>query len=412
MTGSRRRWKPERRWARGLPALAILLLSAGSSSAQTYDRLQISNQASTNGIFDPSVEYLPDGSVGWLFYSSVGGGLTPPLWGPEVSSRVARTTDHGSTWTFVQDINVSVPGVVMVQGSPVTGVWNTEVTSVTYDPDDPSREWKLFSHRLFRTDTPPHTNLVQFGWIVHRWASDPAGTWSPEVALFGSSFIPDPALFPTQVNINALDPSLSGILTYSEPGAFYAGGVLYLSLTGLLASGPDRIVLLASDDHGTSWRYVGAPVVSDVDMPPLGFLSFTGTSIVAQAGRVFLMGTPESPALEHDGTLVFEFEDLTTGTLRRQGGRLVVVRRVPPQPALLSVGFGGGQADFHEQNTAGGILMPQLDVGALPELFKIFETRVSPLDVAPVPALGPLRWIGIGLVLAVGAVGLRGGSRR
>lgn len=36
---------------------------------------------------------------------------------------------------------------------------------------------------------------------------------------------------------------------------------------------------------------------------------------------------------------------------------------------------GAGQSDFDEHNTYGGIIMPQMNMSAAPEVFQIFSTR-------------------------------------
>jgi hypothetical protein len=64
----------------------------------------------------------------------------------------------------------------------------------------------------------------------------------------------------------------------------------------------------------------------------------------------------------HDGTVAFEFESLEQGTLKRDpSGHLAIAAYFPPQAAILS-GPGGGQSDYDEHNTAGGLIMPQFDV--------------------------------------------------
>jgi len=389
------------------PRLLVLALVCGvalPATAQVYDEVVVVGDVVDNGIFDPSVEYLPDGSEGWLFYSAVSGDTSP--WGPLVETRVARSVDHGQTWTFAAELNLAVPDSVTVPGEgSLAGIWNYEVASVAYDPNDAGKQWKMFAHRIFRPLDPNGSELLpyrpQFSWIMHRSAPHPAGPWSAEVALFGSG-AGLPAPFVTEVDVNAEHESLAAMAAYSEPGAFFRANRLYVSLTGLVGSGADRVVLLVSPDHGVSWDYQ-ATLVTNADMAALGFQSLDGTAIVAQAGRVFLLGTPKSATLEHHGTIVFEFQDLSQGVLRRTpGGDLFVVKHVPPQPALISVGRGGGQADFHEQNAA-GMLQPQLDVPGLPLMFRIFETSQGPMaaegGIALLPR--PLR-----LVFAISLVAL------
>ena len=381
-------------------ALAWVSLAATPAAASTLMPVTITGETTaTNGIFDPSVEYASIGGTGWLTYSAVYGGEVP--FGPNVETRIASSADGGATWTFEQVVSASVPGqVTLPDGSVVDGFWNREVSSLVYDPTDVGHEWKIFHHTIFRR-TDGAGIQPAYSWIGLRTASDPAGTWSPERRLFGSGPLP-PTPFTTEVAINTLHPSLSHLLVYSEPGAFAANGTLFVSLTGLVASGSDRIVLLASDDHGDSWRFVST-LLDNSDAGDLGFLSFDGTAIVEQQGRQFLLTTPESAGVQHDGLIVFEFSDLASGSLVRDAaGAPLIVTRIPRQPGLLSP-VGGGQSDYHEGNTAGGVLFSQLDLADAPALFQFHQTG-APL-IAPEPATAVLL-----LVAALGAPWL--GPRR
>lgn len=390
------------RWL--LCVCSCIALGPSLTLAQSYPPLGIVGESAPNGVFDPSVEYAPKGNEGWLAYSAVYGSASP--WGPNVETRLARTEDGGQTFSFASVVNPSTPAQVDVAGRGLTdGFWNYEVPALVHDPEDAGREWKLFAHRIFRPFDPSDPTLEEhlpaYGWITLRTAVDPSGSWSPEVALFGSSFFPPPP-FSTQQNVNALDPSLASQLVYSEPGALVQGGVLYVTLTGLLQTGPDRIVLLASDDHGTSWRYVGAPLTNPV-AATLGYLSFDGSALVEQLGRTFLLASPRSAAFLHDGTLVFEFEDLARSLLLASGGVPMVVTHVPIDPALAPpTNVGGGQADYHERD-ANGILMNQLHLANAPALFRVFRTQRAPISGTSVPALGVGPGAALGL-LVLGAL--------
>jgi hypothetical protein len=382
-----------------LAVLLVLLALPEVGAARQPSKLVVAGESSLNGIFDPSVEYAPGDPWGWLSYSAVYGDVRP--WGPHVETRVARSADGGAHWSFVGVVNASTPTrLVRRDGSLLDGVWNYEVSSLVHDPGDAGREWKLFAHRIFRkteNDFTDEQNLPAYSWIVLRSAPDPAGPWGPEVALLSSGPLPPAPYDDVQVAVNGLDPSLASLLVYSEPGAFHRDGVLYLSLTGLTETGPDRIVLLASDDHGAGWRYVGTPL-SGADAAPLGFLGFDGSAIAEQAGRVFLLVTPESPGVLHDGTLLLEFDDLAAGSLMRADGVPVVRGHVPPQPGLPAERR-GGQADYHERNRAGGLLQPSLELGDFPEIFQIYATGESLTPAAPVPALSPGGRAGAALLL-------------
>lgn len=383
--------------------LAALLLAAGAAA---NTKVTVSGSTQTNGIFDPSVEYAGS-PTGWLAYSAVYGSVTP--FGPSVETRLARSDDNGGSWTFETVVNPSTPGTLqLLGGGELTGFWNTEVASLVYDPDDSGREWKIFAHRIFRDDEDDFTteqNQPAYSWISLTTAPQPEGPWTEKPPHLSAGHLPPPPYDVVEHAITLLDPSLAGLDVYSEPGAFHRDGTLYLSLTGLTPSGPDRIVLLASDDHAASWRYLSTPL-TNVHAASLGYLSFDGSAIVEQQGRVFLMVAPESPGVLHDGTLVFEFDDLAAGTLVASGGVPQPLQHIPPASGLPP-NRRGGQADYHDGNTAGGILQPSLQAGEWPELFQIFATGELPAGPAQVPALSMTGRAALALLVMAAAAAAR-----
>ncbi len=388
-----------------MPLLALAALCAVPANAQ----IAVIGDSPANGIFDPSVEYAPGNGEGWLAYSAVfggGGGGVP--WGPIVETHLARTTDGGASWTFETVVNASFAGQVDVQGEGlVDGYWNYETPSIVYDPGDTGAEWKIFTHRIFRRTTGTHETLPPYSWISMKTAPHPSGPWSAEIGLFESSVLPFAPwnAFPT-VNVSALDPALSSYILYSEPGAFAKDGTLYVSLAAI-TNAPAAIVVIASDDHGATWRYVGT-ALDPSDATSLGYVRFDGSALAEDDGRVFLMVTPETASVIHDGTLVFEFADLTTASLVRSSGTPVIHLNIPAQPGL-PVDRRGGQADYHEGNTAGGLLHPALRTDLLPEMFTFSSTGLH-LVVAPVPGIAATG--GLALLATLVGVGVRSAGKR
>jgi hypothetical protein len=363
--------------------LALLKRAAGEAH---YTKLVIAGDAVEKGIYDPSVAYTPDGRVGWLAYSSVKGNgnlIKGRLaLGEYVHTHLARTTNGGANWIFVKVLNLSTNGTcARTDGRGLEGVWRYEVPSLVCDPTDPdtNHRWKLFVHRYFWERD--RNSRMDYGWITLRTAADPAGEWSAELPLFGAGKNPLAPYHATCVDVNSLDASLKHNVAYTEPGALAQAGRLYLSMTALqprLGLGGINvsytIILLASDDHGSSWKFIGS-LLKPQDATHFGYDYFDGTGLAKDSGRLFLLAVPGSRrGLMHDGCVAFEFESLAEGRLRRDGdGHPVVTSYFAPQPGILS-GPGAGQATYDPANVQGGLIFPQFNLQSYPEVFQIFQT--------------------------------------
>lgn len=355
-------------------------------------KMVVAGDSPRGGLYDPTVEFAEGSSVGWLAYSAVSGSEDP--YGPNVEIHLAKTEDAGATWTFVKEVNASSERteVTLADGKKFRGQWNYEVPSLTHDPTDTAAPWKILYHRIFREIRADGSsaNVPAASWIGMRTAVDPNQDWSDEVVLF-RGLVPLPDGRTARVNLSRLDRSLKPLLVYSEPGVFASDGRLFVSLTGLIRSGSDRIVLLASDDNGATWRFVST-LLSRADAKRLGYKSFDGTSIVRQGERLLLLASPMSGRRRHSGTQVFEFEDLAKGTIVRgsEGAPAVRAHYLPPEGFDNPVG--GGQADYHESNRAGGLLVNQLTLRDRPEIFQIRKTgtsRLLPASSREVPETAP-----------------------
>lgn len=342
-----------------------------------YRKLMPQGEGSVQGgLYDPTMEFSPDGRLGVLAYSAVLGGPAWPKFpiGPYIHTHVATSADSGATWNLVANVNESIDGeITLPNGDRMQGVWRYEVPSLVYDESDKATPWKLFAHRYFWSKKKDR--MPAFGWITLKTAANPAGPWSPEIGLFRSTRFPPPP-YKVQIDANALDASLGDVVAYTEPGAYYRNGTIYLSLTTLGMKGPEKIVLLASRDHGRNWAFRRTLVTSE-DAKSLGYRKLDGSAIVEDRGQVYLFVSPEGRKAMHEGVIVVPFSDLDSGQLARDAaGNLAVAKLIPCQPDILFKP-GCGQADYHE-HSVDGIVMPQANFRDKPQIFQMWMTGVRP----------------------------------
>ena len=148
--------------------------------------------------------------------------------------------------------------------------------------------------------------------------------------------------------------------------------LLYLSLSGF--AGPDvksdKLFLIATFDHGKTWKLVGN-LIDYNDAADFGYIRFIGSSLVEENERVFLMVAPVNNKGIQLGTYVFEFEDISKAKLKRdKKGKLIVYKYLERS---LPKELNSGQSDYDMYNTYGGIIMPQADLSSAPAY--VFNTK-------------------------------------
>ncbi len=336
-----------------------------------FEKINIANEDPRNGFFDISVEY-GDNGTGWMAYSRV---ELPK----HVETHIARSTDRGRTWSYAGQVNQSVDGSVIIDGRTHQGVWRYETPTLLFDTEDiPARRWKLFVHRYLTV--PPYRKedrLFENGWIEYKYASTPGGAWSKGIRLFCKRENN------CRIDLNSLHKDLKSNRMYSEIGSITVDGTIYLSMdvstspTGLGQWKHHKIVLVSSQDHGMNWSYVGT-LTDYNDADALGYLVLTGSSLVKDDERLFMLVTPSGAKglfkkkRGHDGTLVLAFDDISRARLKRDAkGKLVVLKTIKPDSRSHS----GGLSDYDERNVYGGVLFSQINLYMKPEIFQIFSTK-------------------------------------
>ncbi|MCA9679881.1 MAG: hypothetical protein KC464_32925, partial [Myxococcales bacterium] len=320
----------------------VTALATGTATEVTV----IGDPGSTMGIFDPSLVY-PDGAPGGaMSYSSV----------PDqhsIRTRIALSGDAGASWTFVVEVNapqaatITTADTVECPGGTCTGAFISEVSSLIIDPDDPdpTRRWKLLAHRyLVESDDTLH---YRYGTITLQTAAAPEGPWTAPAPLIGWDSPAAVSSAGVVTNASAL-AGTADCVALTEPGALWrpapAGGTssidLALGCVYLDGATPRiRIVLLRSDDHAASWRFV-----SDLlDADDAACLDADATRTVNAAdlfyagGVEYLAATPSHGGAGYEGCLVIPVDDPDAGAVRRDAlGRVVPVRALVASPTRFA----------------------------------------------------------------------------
>lgn len=293
---------------------------------------RISKGRNTSGILDPSL--ASDSKNKILVYTVV----MPEKDGnfsTEVRSSYGMTNCFD--WNELGSRFESRPDVLIGPDlkTPVTrGVWRAETPSIVHDPADKGREWKIFAYRYFWAD---NTSLARlYGAIVMRSSSNPmSAEWSREEWLFSAAPGMPPAPYggAVQQHLNKLHADLADVYFYARPSVVMVDNVMVMSLSAFVQgkNTVDRVIMIASNDHGRTWRYMGTPI-REGDLSKIGaFTRLGGGSLFMKDGILYLslmLGDSTSDSL---GAHIFDFEDASTATLRRypKTGSIAITSHIP-----------------------------------------------------------------------------------
>jgi len=346
-----------------------------------YTPLKIMGATSEN-IYDPSVEYTPTGDLGYMAYVVVKN--EKDLKDPLIHVEIAKSINKGQKWSRVSQPFESKKSELISSASMeplATGVWRYEMPSLVYDPKDTGKEWKLYASRYFWNGDIKLARL--YSMISYRYASSPEGVWSEEKwILSGHELLPPPPYnHLVKSSLNKLHPSLEDLAFYTDPSVLAKKGALFMVLSGFTDKDLERVnrlVLLASLDHGKNWIFVKSLITKE-QLAQLGdYTRMSGASLIEYKEKVYLMLSLGDEKVFGQGTFIFEFSDLLNGKLKQTPeGLLKIVNKIPLKGNVFSK-LGGGSGDFDEQDEYSGLLVSE----ALPGTheFIIHKTELMPVN--------------------------------
>lgn len=361
-----------------LLTIAQLLSGVFSSNpAAEYEKIRINGETAQLGIYDPSVAFTSENAA-WLAYSALAIGKDASG-EPLVEVHLAMSSDAGKNWNYAGTPVFTSRNETLYQADGMTpmatGITRYEVPGLVYDPEDKGREWKIFSYRYFWNGDVALAERTAV--IALKYASDPLGKWSDEIWLFSARPGIPPAPYDRLVllSLSRLSPDLADVTSFSEPAPFMKDGRLYLLLTAFTgADQPTRLVLIASNDHGNSWYYIGSPL-SFKDAGKKEITRVSGGSFSEANGKVYLLAGFGDEKIRSYGASVFEVSDLSLGKLRRdqKSGLPVMIEKIEPPADMPLVGMGAGSASW-DRRASKGVMLSQTSLEKSKPVFNIFYT--------------------------------------
>ncbi len=405
-----------------LKAMVLLLVLAGCGGSSESSNPDAGNPAVPEritfadggalGIFDPSIAQDPNTHRLWMSYSAVDASRynypTDLYW--SASIRLAFSDDSGDTWqdagVVVADFTEPVVGGPTMDVTPPAplidypsaGIWQSETSSLVYDPGAPPAErWKLIWFQYLNADLVSY--FLDYSWIAMKAAATPLDLASATpVKLFGGfglqadgEITGDPVFSPIgtppAIRLNAdltraapgADLDHLDVCVFAEPGLHATGSGLYLSMFCADLSIPDEFIVAfrcpspCTMTDPAAWEYLGR-VLTPADAAVIGRDHFQAPAFVTQNNKTYLLATPVDTTAgnRYDGCRAYEFADVDTGTLLVDGGgQLLVVQRVD------------GKAGTHHgaceaiDGLQGGIIYSQFEPDGVPETFRLYKSQVS-----------------------------------
>ena len=360
------------------PASNVITVTPEAANTAGYTPITIDGEpGSPNGIYDPSLVRDSITDDLWLSYSSVNfykNGSSDVV--QDVGIRIARSSDNGNSFDYVA--TVAFPTVATVTdtdpnlsacgAATCTGHWVYETSWLVEDVGDsnPNRRFKLFAPKYFiYPGSVSSKTLYHLGAIVMWTASSPDSTWSAETVVLEWPLTPPE--FASATDVTTLNSAMANCLLVAEGGVTVNQNALdFVFICPYVDTATtnvvQKIVLLRSTDHASSFQYVSTLLTPDDALPGVDFYS-APAFIVKEDVAPVLLATPVVDGA-YAGSVVFPLVNL-----------LVVdpIMFVPAQ----TIGHIGGASTYARGTGTLGILQSDAIVGAtiIETQFRIVATH-------------------------------------
>lgn len=360
-----------------------------NAQAPNTGALEIRGEAATN-FFDPAAATDGATSTALVYTTLTPVALPAPAGatgedaaagtGIQINIGIATSTVDCKRWQREPEVFTAKRDRLLAPDGASTlaeGEVRYETPSIVFDRTDRAMPWKVFAYRYFWMGNPAFAQ--RYGMIVMRGAKSPLGPWSEEKMLLGTAADHPPPPYENMVAgmINSMHPSLAGITSYTRPSVQAEGNILLMTLGAFKGNDIDRIVMLASLDHGKRWVYAGTLLqksqLGEIAGGP--YTRIAGATLLRENKAYYLAAVLGTDAIQADGTTLFRIEDLAKARLARGAdGTLAVTRHLPRQSQEPTT-QGGGFAAF-APGCADGIITAEHS--GIRNRWQLFRTGATP----------------------------------
>lgn len=367
-----------------LTAMVLYFIFNQAEEFNTQEPIYIVGERGNMGIHSPSVVQEPKAGWIWMAYASIAKFSGDDE--PKIDINIASSIAGGGRWQYEHTAFKSRKGLLYTEANPdspgaeISGYWRYETPSLVYDPKDTGREWKIYAYRYFWTGDI--NSAKKYSAIVYRHTGlIGMGKWSNEQWLLSATPQQPPAPYSNLVkqHLNDMNPDLKDMGYYSQPSVLYSHSLdlLLMTLTAYSQDNkPDRIILLASTDHGENWGYLGTVIRSD-DAKKFGKYSRVSSSyLFEQDGQIFFMASFGDDKIENQGIHVFKFADIAVARLQTDKKDVPkVISFFPPVAPQRLGALGAGQSAYIPQMNKSGLLMSHMHLDNDKQPFSIYRTN-------------------------------------
>ena len=222
-----------------------------------YYTLPSGGASAFNGYADPSIRKDPQSNTLWMSYSWPNMHINGTVAIPGVDNHLAKSTDGGNTWTFVQILWPSVAGT----NAPVpsqTGYMESEASNILPVLENNVMTWYGVRVNYFIANIAGNNAVQNNSFQIKIAKAATVGDLSTAPSAILTS-IGTNAAWPSDKNLNTLNAEVADVQIWNEPALYYENGTLYLTLVSFVYDNAGAPIMSRNNVYVFSTTPTGVP---------------------------------------------------------------------------------------------------------------------------------------------------------